>query len=803
LNSKTSILRTCAAGALLCAFALSACLPAAAATTGVVRGTVTLNGKPEAGARVVLQGEGQYLHTTSDSSGHFVFPIVPFGTYALTASAPGVSAYSQSVSLVSDEVLTLNIPLGTLKTIAHLHVSAHGGVNGTPVSVNTIGKRQLQALPTNTSLNRLVETVPGIVRFSYNEPVAHGFHGVAYEIDGAPVPLPTSSNFAELIDPRNIDSLEIFTGAIPAEYGGDRTGAVVNIITNRASDLAVPYQGWLTIGGGNYGQENLSFDNAIKDGKTEIFLNANTEATSRGLDAPTYQPYHDHSSQTDEFVRTITNFNDRQSVAFDFSNQLSQFQIPTNINPFDTLDPQIATPSADDVQAEYDRYADLNFMSVSKDGSGIVQVIPWLRYSRIAYNGDLLQDVLGATNLGPDAHNPNVNDYLAGIGLQQDRRAGYVGLNVSDFRASNHHAWKIGIDSSREVFEASQTFACYDPACNTVFTAYPFPAPPNGYTPFFSTQDQAGTQIGIYAQDKWTPNSRVGVDYGLRYDHSTGYVGGDQISPRIGVNYALASGTIAHAYYGRFYAAPQLEDVRNDCVILSGCAGTPTYNLQPETDSYAEFGLAHTFPGNLSGYVNVWTRRVNNVLDTTQLLNTPLFVVYNNTIGRANGVEIRLQQRLPNQDSWFLSGTWSRSVAAGISGATFLFPPNPPGPLAAQLSPEDHDQPVAVNAAYTHRWGARKVWYATIEPEYGMGFPVAFEGVIVGAPSYLGWLPTHLTADFSIGRDAGRNGDRTPGFDLDVQNLFNDRYVIKIANGFNTTQIAQGRSFLLRFTEPL
>jgi outer membrane receptor for monomeric catechols len=63
-------------------------------------------------------------------------------------------------------------------------------------------------------------------------------------------------------------------------------------------------------------------------------------------------------------------------------------------------------------------------------------------------------------------------------------------------------------------------------------------------------------------------------------------------------------------------------------------------------------------------------------------------------------------------------------------------------------------------------------------------------------------LPAHLTFDASIGRDAGTGAHKTLGFDLDVENLLNHQYVIKIANGFNTTQIASGRTVLLRVTAP-
>lgn len=792
--------------AVCAAFICVLTIPAMAATSALVRGTVLVNDRPTAGVNVTLQGEGALLKTKTDGAGNYVFSEVPFGDYTLAATYGGVPEKKLAVNVASDQVLTVNFALGGLRTIANLSTTAHGGASGTPVSVNAMTRQQIAALPTNNSLNKLITTVPGIVRFSYNEPVAHGFHGLSYEIDGAPLPLATSSNFAEVIDPKNVDSLEIFTGAMPAEYGGNRQGAVVNIISSRASDLTVPYQGSVSFGGGNYGQVVASLNNEVKSGKTEIFLNANAQQSNRGLDAPTFTQIHDNASQADQFLRTITAFNDRTSLAFNFSNQLAQFQIPINTSVNDPYDPTFSLPGTDDVQREYDRLASLNLTLTSKDGNGLFQIIPWVRSTRISYDGDLQKDVQALTNLGPDSTNPSLIDYQSTIGLRQDRSANYVGLRLSDFRATKHHAYKVGLDSSREIFHGNETFACYDPSCNTVTNTYPI-GPPTSLSVVSTTQNQPGTQIGLYAEDKWTPSQSVSVSYGLRYDHSTGYVGGYQISPRIGVNYAPDSRNTVHAYYGRFYAAPQLEDVRADCVVLQGCSTTPLYDLKPETDTYFEMGVAHTFSPTLRGYVNTWQRNASNVLDTTQLLNTPLFAVFNNSIGRADGVELRMEGDASPYDSWFLSGSLASSQAAGISGSTFLFPPGSSGgttnQLIEQLAPEDHDQTVAVNAAFTHRWGTANAYYTTLQGDYGTGYPVDFEGFVNGEPvAFGGRLPTHLLANWSIGRSAGRNGDHSVGFALDVENVLNHQYVIKIANGFNTTQISQGRSVLLRLIAP-
>ncbi|MBV9271981.1 MAG: TonB-dependent receptor, partial [Candidatus Eremiobacteraeota bacterium] len=290
-------------------------IPAGAATMGLVRGNVIVNNSPHAGVHVTLKGDQTLFNTQTDAGGNYIFPQVPFGHYTLTASSAGVTDKSLGIDVSSDDVMTVNLALGDLKIIASANVTSHAGITGTPVSGNILSRSQLGALPVNNSLDRILETVPGIVRFSYDEPVAHGFHGVTYEVDGAPIPQATSSNFSEIIDPKNVDSIEIFTGAFPAEYGGSRQGAVINIVTNRANDLKGP-EGNFTIGGGNYGQAMTSLNQGLKFGKTDLFFSANSQHSDRGLDAPTFTQLQDNASQSDQFLRIVTPVGDRDTLAF-------------------------------------------------------------------------------------------------------------------------------------------------------------------------------------------------------------------------------------------------------------------------------------------------------------------------------------------------------------------------------------------------------------------------------------------------------------------------------------------------------
>jgi outer membrane receptor protein involved in Fe transport len=756
------------AAALVAALCCAGLPPAAwADVTGVVRGILTgAAHRPLANVVINLTGPDVTLSATTDTGGHFAFPRVPFGRYALHASTPAGSA-DTTVDVSTGAVV--DVDLAPPRVIGGTSATTTG-VHGTPVAESTIAAAQIATLPANTTIDRVIETLPGVVRFSYDEPVVDGFHGVTYELDGAPLPASTSSNFANLIDPREASAIEVFTGAFPAEFGGQRMGAVVNV---RSLDFAnPPPPGLIELGGGELGTQEAQITKQFDVGRAQVSFAGDNLASDRGLDTPSEGAIHDASSTANQFVRVALPLSPRDSLAVDIANQYATYEIPINTDPNDLNAGQVSLPNQDDVQREYDRFLALSFTHDDADGNGYLRIVPWTRYNRVVYNGDLGADVQGyilGTAVTPQSCPVNVvNGFdCPSNGLFQDRSAAYVGLRVSKGRTFGRHTLSYGVDAQQEAFDSNVAIA-FAPNEN-----------PNGPAagPFLDNNAQRGTETSAYVEDVWAPNPHLSIKPGLRYDHSTGYVSGGQLSPRFEVDQTIAPGTIFNAYVGRYYAAPGLEDTRREAVITATApTANPVYDLQPERDTLLQAGFAHDFGGGERAFLNAYDRTVVNVLDTTNLANTPLFAVYNSAIGVTRGIEGRFEQSSPTTDAG-ISFTYSLSLAGGVSGGTFLFAP--PDVTDLTLQPEDHDETYTGDGHWTRHFGSELKSYLTLETQYGSGFPVAFLDGTGGR------LPAHFEENVALGR---MPSGRALGYEFTVDNLLDKRWLIKVDNGFNTTQ---------------
>ena len=779
----SSRIRAALVAVALAGVAAVTCAPARADVTGIVRGTLERSDRsPIPNTVVTLSGRSSLtLRATTGADGRFTFPAVPFGTYALSAATPSGNA-AATVDVTTGAVVEVTL-LAAPAVIGATHATATG-VSGTPVGVNTLTAQQITELPVNGTVNRVIETLPGIVRFSYDEPVAHGFHGITYELDGAPLPSSTSSNFSNLIDPRNVGAMEVFTGAFPAAFGGSRMGAVVNVQSLAFENPPGP--GTLILGAGEQGSQEAQLVKRFDVGRAQVALAVDSFAVDRGLDTPSQTANHDASSTANAFVRIGLPMGAQDTLAVDLVNQYATYQIPINTDPNDVAAGTFSVPWQDDVQREYDRFAAISYTHTTHDGTGYFRIVPWTRYNRVVYDGDLAADVqgvlLGTAATPQTCTTPVFNGYSCPLnGLFSDRAAAYVGLRLSAGITGRRHAFTYGVDLQQENFTSNVSIA-FAPAEN--------PGGPAAGN-FYDNTAQKGSATAAYVQDVWSVGPAVAIKPGLRYDHSTGYVSGGQLSPRLEIDATVLPKTILHAYFGREYAAPGLEDTRRAAVITqTSPTANPIYDLQPERDSYLELGVAHDFGNGRRLYVNGFDRNVVNVLDTTNLLNTPLFAVYNSAVGVTRGIEGRYVQSTPLTDV-SVSFTYSRSLAGGVSGGTFLFPP--PNVTDITLQPEDHDETYVGDAFVTRRFGADHATYATLETQYGSGFPVAFLDGTGGR------LPAHFSLNAALGRSAGRGH---VGYELAVDNLTDHRYPIKVNNGFNTTQWNAPRRIVARLILP-
>ncbi len=127
------VLMRFALAALIAAIFLCCSLPAQAAATGVVSGTVRTTGGAAGGALVALSGENTTVTTKTDAAGNFSFPQVLFGHYKIAAHVTGLPDSTQEIDVASDTVTTVSLRLTTVKEIGRVSASSRGGGEWNPL----------------------------------------------------------------------------------------------------------------------------------------------------------------------------------------------------------------------------------------------------------------------------------------------------------------------------------------------------------------------------------------------------------------------------------------------------------------------------------------------------------------------------------------------------------------------------------------------------------------------------------------------------------------------------------------------
>src|ERR1700723_3386335 len=326
-------------------FLHSGVLFAQSGNSGTISGVVKdPSGAVVAGAAVPIHNpvSGYDRSTTSDSTGSFTFSNIPLNPYHLSVQAKGFGAYAQDIDVRSSVPVAVNVALTVAGSSSTVTVEGGGDLIENDSTFHTDVDRALfDKLPLesqSSSVSSLVTlSTPGVAADSNGL-----FHGLgdhaenSFSVDGQPITDQQSKVFSNQIPIDSIQSLEVISGAPPAEFG-DKTSLVIKVTTRSGQGVTTPH-GSITGSYGAFGTAETGFDLAYGGEKWGNFIAANGLNSGRFLDGPEFTVVHDKGNEENIFDRVDYQLSTADSVHLNLGYTRSWFQTP---NSFDA---QLAAP---------------------------------------------------------------------------------------------------------------------------------------------------------------------------------------------------------------------------------------------------------------------------------------------------------------------------------------------------------------------------------------------------------------------------------------------------------------------------
>jgi len=313
--------------------------------SGSLNGTVfDPSGAVVANATVELHQavSGYDRTTTTDSKGNFSFSNVPFNPYHMTVTATGFAQTAQDVEVRSVVPASVKISLRVTGSSTSVTVEAGADlVENDPTFHTDVDKELIDKLPLESASSSLSSevtlTTPGIAADSNGL-----FHGLgdhaenSFSVDGQPITDQQSKVFSNQIPLESIQSLEVISGAPPAEYG-DKTSVVVVATTRSGQGVTTPH-GSVSASYGTFGTSTVSGDLAYGGANWGNFISISGLNSGRFLDPPEFVVMHDKGNEENVFDRIDYSLSKVDSLHLNFGYTRSWFQTPNS------YDSQLATP---------------------------------------------------------------------------------------------------------------------------------------------------------------------------------------------------------------------------------------------------------------------------------------------------------------------------------------------------------------------------------------------------------------------------------------------------------------------------
>jgi len=726
---------------------------------------------------VQLVSEANEYHNSlaTDEAGIAIAHRLRFGLYRIEIHQEGFADVSAPVEIRSAVPVEYSVRL----SLASVTTSVLVQDSDTLIdpyragSANEIGAQTIQSramsLP-GRSLQDLVNSQPG---WLYEGNAVLHPRGSEYQtqfvVDGIPLTDNRSPSFGPEIEADDVDSLNVYTAGIPAEFGR-KMGGVIEV--NTLKDAQPGLHGQVVLSGG-------SFDTAGSFARAQYHWNENTlgatasgDMTSHYLNPVVPENYTNNGTTGDFSVSYERDLTTKDRLGLIVRHGLSRYEVPNE---------QVQ-------QSAGQRQGGDNFETM-----GIVSYQHVFSSNAVGSLRGMVRDTSNDLT-----SNPQSTPVIAF--LHNSFAEGYFNGSISVHHG--RHELKAGVES--DVMRLHENFS--DIITNP--SQFDDGTPPT----FAFTGSRPDLEQSAYVQDlirlgNWT------LSAGLRWDHYQLLVNQNAVSPRLSLaRYFPSLGLVVHASYDRIFQTPSSENI-----LLSSSAQVTSLNpnvlrlpVEPSHGNYFEVGATKSVFGQLRFDGNYFRRYVNNYADDDQILSTAVSfpIAFEKAViyGAEGKIEIPKWGRFSGfaSYSYIVGNAWFP-----VTGGLFLGDDatNAASQLAGHF-PDSQDQRNSVRIRLRYQLLSR-MWIAG-SAEYGSGLPFEFTGTYEDALAEYGQAVVNrinfdrgrvkpsLSIGASVGADLWRSDKAYVRLQADVLNLSNRLNVIDFGGLFSGNAIAPPRSYALR-----
>lgn len=742
-------------------------------------------GHPIASAAVTLKNtKGRVVgRAPSSTDGRFNFSRLAPGSYTVHAAKSGYRLGFSYVSVAKGANAATEIVLASAQAMevelaaSRLDRARNGLSPKTGGSVYRFSTNAVKSMPqgNNTPFNKVLLQAPGVANDSFGQLHVRGDHGdLQYRINGVILP-EGISGFGQSLDTRFAKSVDLLTGALPAQYGY-RTAGVIEI----QSKTQFKAGGKIDLYGGSNATVNPSFEYGNTAGSFSYFLTGSFLSSNEGIENPTSSrtPIHDHTRQTKGFAYLSDLVNATTRISAMFGSYEGRFQIPNN--PGQTPDPDglgylkgagiggFNSAALNDQQTELNQYGILTLQS-SLGSKFDYQVALFNRNTNVHFTPDPIGDLV-FNGVASNVYRSSVSTGIQGDG---------------SYYLTARHTVRVGFMASTENIRSDNTSAVFPVDANGYVTGAP-------YTIVDNNAKNGNRLFGIYLQDEWQVTKKLTVNYGARYDQVNAFVKENQLSPRLGLVYKITPKTTVHAGYARYFTPPPTELVSPQTLSLfTGTSNGPEVTLnspvKSERSHYFDIGATHRLNAATNLGIDAFYERSTNAIDEGQFGQALIFSPFNYAKGKISGVELTTNYRSDNLAA-YANLARTVSMAKDISSAQFNFGQDELDYAATHWVHVDHDQTYTASAGASYSW-ARIRW--SLDAIYGSGLRNGFANT------------QHLPGYIQVNLGATHKFNATPlgpiQARLTVINLFDKVYEIRDGSGIGVgaPQYGPRRGFFL------